>query len=37
MRKIVAGPAISLGDVAESSEGWRLRHRNQRAERASRA
>ena len=37
MRKIVAGPAISLGGVAESPAYWRFRHRDQRTERVSHA
>jgi hypothetical protein len=35
MRKIVAGLAISLGDVAQSPAEWRFRHRNQRTARVS--
>jgi hypothetical protein len=37
MRKIVAGLAISLGDVAQSPAEWRFRHRNQRTARVSHA
>lgn len=35
MAKIVAGPAIWLGGVAESLADWRFRHGNQRAGRVS--
>lgn len=37
MRKIVTGPAIPFGDVAQSSAGWRFWRRSGRAERVSRA
>jgi hypothetical protein len=37
MRKIVAGPAIWLGGVAESPADWRGRPRGPAAERVSRA
>ena len=37
MRRIVAGSAISLGDVAESPAECRFRRRNQRTERVSHA
>jgi hypothetical protein len=35
MAKIVAGPAIWLGGVAEDPVDWRFRHRCQRTERVS--
>jgi hypothetical protein len=37
MHKARAALAISLGGAAESLADWRFRHRNQRAERVSRA
>jgi hypothetical protein len=35
MAKIVAGPAMSPGDVAESVADWRFRDRDQRTGRVS--